>query len=42
MMLGEGVTGEEIIAGRLDDLRRSAADEVHKKKLYEKSGLQRI
>ena len=67
MILGEGVTDEEIIAvrerdarnegiaegefrnniliqklidaGRIDDLRRSAADEVYKKKLYEEFGL---
>ena len=28
-----------IDAGRIDDLRRSAADEVYKKKLYEEFGL---
>lgn len=67
MILGEGVTDEEIIAvrerdarnegiaegefrnniliqklidaGRIDDLRRSAADEVYKKKLYEEFNL---
>ncbi len=67
MILGEGVTDEEIIAvrerdarnegiaegefrnniliqklidaGRIDDLRRSVADEAYKKKLYEEFGL---